>query len=187
MGKLITVTGGARSGKSSFAESLCKDFKSSVLYVATSIPFDDEMKDRIYKHQMQRPENFYTLEKYKNLDFEIKNSIKTEKAVLIDCITIMITNLMLEKEIDFNNCSIDQINSIEAEILNEIEKIILLKNEIDATIICVTNELGSGIVPQSRFSRVFRDIAGRANQKLAESSNEVYFVVSGIAVKIKGE
>ncbi len=185
MGRLIVVTGGARSGKSTFAEKLAKDCNCNVVYIATSIPFDDEMRARIKKHVEQRPSNWKTIEAYKDMDRHLANEKSKHVAFLLDCITIMITNLMLDTSLDWDKASNEEIDGIEAEIKMEVEKLLKVINEKGTTFILVTNEIGMGIVPENRLSRIFRDIAGRINQMLAKAADEVYLCVSGIPVKIK--
>jgi adenosylcobinamide kinase / adenosylcobinamide-phosphate guanylyltransferase len=181
MSKITLVTGGARSGKSSFAQSILQD--KEVLYIATSIPFDDEMNDRIRKHREDRPHNWDTIECYKDIYIHLKD--RKEKYMLLDCLTIMVTNLMFYYEKDWDNIDMDGINKIEALIADEIKKLIECVRSLDINLVIVTNELGMGIVPASLLSRAFRDIAGRMNQIMAKLSDEVYFVVSGIPMKIK--
>ncbi|SHK53464.1 adenosylcobinamide kinase /adenosylcobinamide-phosphate guanylyltransferase [Clostridium cavendishii DSM 21758] len=178
---MILVTGGARSGKSSFGESLLKD-KDNVLYIATSIPFDDEMKSRVKKHQEDRPSSWDTLEEYKDLGAKISKRDKKYDGIILECITIMISNLMLEnfdeeREIDYV--------TLEKDIMKEMKSLVEELKKVNSKVVLITNEVGAGIVPENRLAREFRDIAGRVNQYLARESEEVYLVVSGIGVKIK--
>lgn len=185
MGKLVLVTGGARSGKSSFAEEYVKKLGENILYVATSIPFDDEMKLRIKKHREQRPSHWETLEAYKDLDLKLKDKLESKSAVMLDCITIMVTNIMFEKNIDWDNVRADDIIVIEQAVREEIDKLISAVKEAEVPFVLVTNETGMGIVPDNAISRIFRDTAGRVNQIIARAADEVYLCVSGIPVKIK--
>lgn len=185
MGNIILVTGGARSGKSTFAEEEAKKAGTNVIYIATSIPFDDEMKDRIKKHRQQRPSNWETVETYKDIDLHLKGRLEGKNAVLLDCITIMVSNLMLEKAYDWEGMAVDEINEVEAKVKIEIDKLINVAQESSVPFIIVTNELGMGVVPPTSLGRAIRDIAGRANQMLARAASEVYLCVSGIPVKIK--
>lgn len=185
MGHLIVITGGARSGKSNFAEMLAKDYNCDVVYIATSIPFDDEMKARIKKHIEQRPRHWKTIEAYRDIDVHLAKEKIGRKVFLLDCITIMITNIMLETHIDWDSTSDKEIDYVENEVKMQIEKVLKASKEIDSNFILVTNEIGMGIVPENKLSRIFRDIAGRMNQILAKSADEVYLCVSGIPVKIK--
>lgn len=185
MKKLILVTGGARSGKSTFAEEKAKEFGNDVLYIATSKAIDDEMKQRIAKHRAQRPAEWETLEDYKNLDRLIADKISEKSAIMLDCITIMISNLMLDECFDWDNLSREKVEEIEGLIEEEIRKLISISNFAGIPLILVTNEIGLGVVPPSAIGRDFRDIAGRMNQILAKAADEVYFCVSGIPMKLK--
>lgn len=186
MGKLILVTGGARSGKSTYAEILAKDAGKGVMYIATSIPFDDEMKERVRKHRARRPSNWGTFEGYKDLKRVFLEKEIPFETILLDCITIMVTNLMFEfGGSHVENLDEEAINKIQKEILEEIAEFLdaaILNTE---TSILVTNEVGFGIVPDNRLSRIFRDISGKANQYIASRADEVYLIVCGLPMKIK--
>lgn len=179
---LILVTGGSRSGKSKFAEELLNE-QEEVLYIATAIKTDLEMEDRIKKHIERRKKSWQTFEGYKNLDEVIEKS--NAQYVLLDCITIMVTNLLFEKERSFDSITLEDIESILNEIKNEFKKLILKAKELNKTVIMVTNEIGSGIVPEYKISRVFRDIAGIINQFIAGCCDEVYLIVCGLSLKLK--
>lgn len=196
MGKLCLVTGGARSGKSRFAEKMARDLNESVLYIATSIVFDEEMKDRVKKHRAQRPKSWETFEGYKNLGPVVLNTKNKHKGILLDCATIMMTNLLFDivgttfddardaaniTEIITN----ERLAEIEAKVIKEFEAFINAVEETNLTAIVVTNEIGFGVVPETVLGRVFRDIAGRVNQYIASRAEEVYLVVCGIEMKIK--
>lgn len=185
MSKLILITGGARSGKSTLAENKAKELGKNILYVATATAFDDEMKQRIKLHRQQRPQNWQTVEAYKDLGNNIGKHIKNVDGVLLDCVTVMITNLMMDEMSDFDNIKDCEAVEFEAVVESEISKIIEFSKSIDKTIIIVTNEVGMGIVPFYASTRLFRDVAGRANQKLAFAADEVYLCTCGIPLKIK--
>jgi len=186
MAKIILITGGARSGKSTYAEKLAMEENTKVLYVATSIPFDDEMKERVKKHRSRRPSNWDTFEGYKDLKNIFTNQSLEFNVVLLDCITIMVTNLILEKiGENIEIFSEEELNQIEREILKEIADFLDAAMATTKSIILVTNEVGLGIVPEYKLARVFRDIAGRVNQYIASRAEEVFLVVCGIPVKVK--
>ncbi len=185
MGKLILVTGGARSGKSTFAEDKAKGFGTEVLYIATAKPIDKEMEVRIARHRAQRPASWATLEAYKNLDLELDSISEGKNAILLDCITVMVSNLMLDESWEWDELSRERVEEIEHTIMHQIERLITFIKTHDVPFILVTNEVGLGVVPPSAMGRDFRDIGGRVNQLLARVSDEVYFCVSGIPVKIK--
>lgn len=184
MGSIFYITGGARSGKSTFAEKLAKESKKKVAYVATSIPFDEGMKSRIKKHQAQRPKDWSTIERYKDFH-EVKGTQEYESAdlLLVDCITVMINNLMFYSGLDFDTCSIDEVNELEKNIMAEVDKLLSLSEEKD--MIVVSNELGMGLVPAYLMGNYYRDIVGRINQLIASKANDVYFIVSGLDIKLK--
>lgn len=183
MGKIIFVIGGARSGKSAFAESLARQYGDDVAYIATSIATDAEMEERIRLHRQHRPASWTTYEAYKGIG-AIINGINA-KAVLLDCITIMITNLMMEQDIDWDHCTVEQADRAEALVRAEVEAMLASAKNSCADLIAVSNEVGMGLVPEYPLGRVFRDIAGRINQIIAKQADEVYFVVSGIPIRIK--
>ncbi len=183
--KIVLVTGGARSGKSTFAEEYIKGINSSIGYIATAEPFDEGMKDRIQKHINQRPQSWPTFECYEEISPKIVEISGVCNVVLLDCITVMVTNLMFKKCMDWNTINRDEIDRIEKEILEEIKQLILELKEHQLSAVLVTNEVGAGIVPENRLARIFRDIAGRINQELAKQADEVFFVVSGIPMAIK--
>lgn len=186
-GKSILITGGARSGKSSYAEKLAKDLKGNILYIATSIPFDEEMKQRVKKHQESRPKEWDTYEGFKNLGSVIKSQAHQYDGILIDCVTIMVTNLLFDYigDYDVDNLVKDKTDEIERSIEKDIKALLEAIKACDIPVILVTNELGSGIVPERKLGRIFRDIAGRMNQIIGANVDEVYLAVCGIPLKIK--
>ncbi|AZR74645.1 bifunctional adenosylcobinamide kinase/adenosylcobinamide-phosphate guanylyltransferase [Anoxybacter fermentans] len=187
---LTLVTGGARSGKSKFAEKLVSHYlalnkEESVLYIATAVAFDEEMKERIRRHQAQRPAHWRTVEQYRGLSEVFKRS--KEKVILLDCITLMISNLLFEAGLNEERPNLKEVELVEKAIVNEINEMLReIKKLKDREIILVTNELGMGLVPAYPLGRIFRDIAGRVNQRIAEVSDRVYFMISGIPTLIKG-
>lgn len=187
MGKIVLVTGGARSGKSNFAEEYCKTYNDSVAYIATAQILDDEMRDRVIKHREQRSSKWSTWEVNSNLFIEISKIADTCDVALLDCITIMILNLMYcDEEADYDNMTMDEINKVEGLIKEEFKRVIDYVSNSQMDMIMVTNEIGLGIVPENRLSRVYRDIVGRINQQCAKAADEVYLVTCGIPMKIKG-
>lgn len=186
MSKIVLVTGGARSGKSNFAEKLCIDQNNSTAYIATSIPFDDEMKDRVKKHKESRPQNWNTYEIYKDIYSIIKEISNKHKTVILDCVTLLVNNLMFTYDMDIDKANQEEINELEKYIKDQVKKLIEEIKKTNLYFVVVTNELGMAVVPDNKLSRVYTDIVGRINQQIASQSDEVYFVVSGIPMKIKG-
>ncbi len=185
MGRLIFVTGGARSGKSRFAEELLCGL-DKLLYIATAVPFDEEMKERVRLHRERRDARWKTVEQYSGLG-KVFDQHAESSGILLDCITVMVTNLMLEDcSIDWDIITSSEIDSIEKRVVIEIDELIEAAGRFSGVAVIVSNETGMGIVPANPLSRNFQDIAGRINQKIASRADEVYFTVSGIPVKIKG-
>ena len=193
---LIFVTGGAKSGKSKFAEEMLlklNNGKQKNIYLATSLIFDEEMKEKIRLHKKRRKNDWFTVETYKNFENELnnffENNDKTKNNMLVDCLTNMITNIILEnKNIDWDNFEkklyIQTLEKLNKNVENSVNKLLNVTNEFENVII-VSNELGMGLVPSYPLGRYFREIAGKMNQIVAEKADEVYFVVSGIPMKIK--
>jgi len=187
MGRIIFVTGGARSGKSRFAEELLAGM-DNVLYIATAIAFDDEMRERIKLHRERRNPLWSTFEGSSGLGEKILSSSSSHEAILLDCITIMVTNLMLENHnTDWDKVTPAETVLIEKRINAEIDELIKSIVNFHGMTVIVSNEVGMGIVPATPLSRHFRDIAGKINQKIAAAADDVYFTVSGIPMKIKGD
>lgn len=172
----IFIIGGARAGKSSYAQKVATNIGGKVLFVATAEAKDEDMRLRIEKHKKSRPSNWKTLEAPVDVANVIADSIGDASVVLIDCITMLVSNVMLG--IADGKCG-------ESEVLKEIEALISVIESKSATFIVVSNEVGLGIVPDNELSRTYRDFLGRANQLLAQYADEVYLMVAGIPVKIK--
>ena len=182
MSKITLVTGGSRSGKSTFAENLLKN-TDDVLYIATAIITDEEMRHRIEKHINSRNPQWTTYEGFCDLDIAIESYY--ESNIMLDCVTIMTTNLMFNKQIDFDNISMEEVDELLSSIKIEFEKLILKARATNKNLVMVTNEVGLGLVPETKLSRVFRDIAGFVNQYIASLSDEVYLVCCGLPLKLK--
>ena len=172
-GKLIFVTGGARSGKSSFAEKLAFKAAKDRFYIATLQGLDEEMKDRIARHKSQRlGKNWKTVEEPLDILNALKRVDRKKRAVLIDCLTLWISNMMMK-------------NYKEKEIILAAETIAEQARRGQAKVIVVSNEVGMGLVPESGLGRDFRDIQGRVNQVFALRARKVYFTVAGIPLELK--
>lgn len=188
MGKIVFATGGARSGKSTFSENYIKARYDRVAYIATAVPFDDEMKDRIAKHQAQRPGHWQTLEAYQNLHLLVADIASRHEACLLDCMTIYVTNHMMDAcdWIDWNQPSPELVNRLQAQILAEVKLLLDGVKASSVDFVFVSNELGMGLVPENPMARAFRDIAGRVNQLVASEADEAYLLVSGLPIALKG-
>jgi adenosylcobinamide kinase/adenosylcobinamide-phosphate guanylyltransferase len=200
--KFVLILGGARSGKSSFAQSLAKRLGKKVLFVATGEPLDEEMTSRIEEHKRRRPKNWRTLEIDTRVGQKLQGQINDADVVLLDCITLLVSNVILNPSLSavakpFVIChseevkqskNLEKINPAKAEtqVMTEMEDLIDCIDKHEGNFIVVSNEVGLGLVPDNKLGRMYRDLLGKANQLLAQYASEVYLMVSGIPVKIKG-
>ncbi len=180
--KLILITGGVRSGKSSFAESLAEKMSKRVAYIATAQGLDNEMKERIAEHRKRRPKYWKTFEETEQVAVIIERINSSTDVVIIDCLTLLVSNLIS----DFQE-EISKQHELFTKVLKEVDLIIKAVLKSEATVIIVSNEVGLGLVPANPIGRFYRDILGKANQSIASYSDQVYFMVSGIPLLIKGK
>lgn len=184
MGKLVLFLGGARSGKSSCAESMAHELGGeSVLYVATAEARDEEMVDRIAKHQAARLEAWGTLEEPRNVTAALRTTYNGEKVVMLDCMTLLVTNLM-PSAVGFEQVEVD-VEEYERVVMEEVENLLAFIGETDVVFLLVSNEVGMGLVPAYELGRAYRDILGRVNKTLAAAAEEVHFLVAGIPMRVK--
>jgi adenosylcobinamide kinase/adenosylcobinamide-phosphate guanylyltransferase len=181
--KSTLITGGARSGKSHFAQELALKAGGAVLFVATAEAGDAEMKRRIEAHRRARPSTWETIETAIHVGRQIPGHIGKAQTVIIDCITLLINNV-LQQYSQHHDEEIDEA-LIEKEVMAEIGELINCIDQSDASFIIVTNEVGLGLVPPNKLSRLYRDLLGKANQMLAQHADEVLLMVAGVPVKIK--
>lgn len=176
--KLTLVLGGTRSGKSAFAEELAKRWGKKVTYVATAACLDQEMERRIAKHRAVRPPHWVTVEATQNIPQVIKEVAPASQVILIDCLTLLVSNLLFQEE---------NLEPLEAEkrVLREIEELALTAQDSPCRIVIVSSEVGLGLVPDNELGRLYRDILGKANQIVASAARDVYLVVAGIPVELK--
>ncbi len=180
------VIGGARSGKSTYAEQKAKEYGNKVLYLATAVVTDQAMADRVKKHQEQRPSTWSTIEIYSNFQ-ELANykEFMECEAVIIDCITTLIGNFMFDSKIDFDSCKPEEVNELEKKITLEVLSLIEVCNKNNKKLVIVSNETGMGVVPSYYMGNYFRDMSGRINREIAGKADFMYFVFSGIPIKLK--
>jgi adenosyl cobinamide kinase/adenosyl cobinamide phosphate guanylyltransferase len=174
---IYLITGGVRSGKSSYAEAVAKYFSREVLYIATLGPSDEEMKSRISKHRASRPEHWRTLE----TKFKLAQSIQecSETVVLIDCLSGFVSNVVLEHEVLGEE-------GVLGKALQMVDELVNVLSQTEKTVIIVTNEVGYGVVPPYPLGRWFRDALGLANQRVAKIADAVALVTVGISQALKG-
>ena len=177
--ELILITGGARSGKSAFAERLAMRGKR-VLFAATAEALDDDMARRIAAHRSSRPAEWDTLEEPRSLPEAIRRKAAGAAVpydtIIVDCLTIWVSNLLLLHE---GNAD------AEARILDAAKKLLDVHESSDATWIVVTNEVGLGVVPPSSLGRTYRDTMGRVNSLVASRADKVYLMAAGLALDLK--
>ena len=164
------VLGGARSGKSAFAEQLAEASGPERVYIATGRAWDEEMKQRILLHRSRRGEGWKTVEEPLNLAGALAASAGRDRVVLVDCLTLWVTNLMMAEE----------------EIDAAFESLVAGLPRLAGRVVFVSNEVGMGIVPENAAARAFRDHAGRLNQMVAAAADDVYFIAAGLPLKLKG-
>jgi adenosylcobinamide kinase/adenosylcobinamide-phosphate guanylyltransferase len=191
MGKLILILGGARSGKSTFAEQKAKELGGdNVLYVATSEAKDEEMQQRVVKHRSERSSAWGTLEAPRNVAQAIHRDRTAARVILLDCMTFLVANHLMDaaapKENPIDAPSADPFDpQIETDVAAEVEALVAYVKESDVILLVVSNEVGLGVVPPYELGRAYRDILGRANQILARYADEVQLLVAGIPMKVK--
>jgi len=197
---MIFVTGGARSGKSALAERLARErailagegrlledsensvagviVEAAVTYIATAEARDGEMRERIAEHRERRPDSWRTVEAPDNLPEAVEEALAGDGVVLVDCLTVYISNLLMSNGIAGGQ-------RVKRAVDREMDELVEVCRSGDGRVIMVSNEVGMGIVPDNMLARTFRDVAGRANQKLAAAADEVYLCVSGIPMRVK--
>jgi len=173
MGCLIFVTGGARSGKSRFAQSLAEDCSGPLLYIAAAEPGDPEMADRIARHRDQRGPRWRTLEEPLRIAARLPGEAAGADGVLFDCLTIWLANLFEES------------GSNPAPVLEEVDRLLAAIEGLAMPVIVVANEVGGGIVPENPLARAFRDLAGTASQRMAAAAADAWLVVAGLPLRLK--
>lgn len=176
--KIILVAGGARSGKSAFAERYAAALSGRHAYVATARIFDQEMADRIAAHRRRRPPSWQTWEVPEDLPSVMDRICQAADVVLVDCLTLYFSNYLFAHDGEDDDAVIDGA-------VAELQRIMTAFRRAGVTAIFVTNELGCGIVPMEHVSRLYRDLIGRVNQEAAAEADEVYLSVCGLTVEVK--
>ena len=167
----VLVLGGARSGKTGFAERLAMRAGERPAYLATAEALDAEMSERVKAHQEKRGPQFATIEEPLRLSAAIAEAAKTHDVILVDCLTLWITNMIIANQ----------------NVAGAVDELLVTLGAITTSkVILVSNEVGLGIVPDNAMARMFRDLAGAAHQRLAEICDDAYFVVAGLPMVLKG-
>jgi len=190
---LILILGGARSGKSTFADRLAASSRRSVAFIATATAGDDEMRERIARHRASRSKDWHTLEEPLNLARAVRQAAELADVLLLDCVTLWLGNMLLQEpgQYDKNGEGEEEFNTtgrlFDEKAVKEIEALLAVVQLLgpNKTLIVVTNEVGFGIVPDNPLGRLYRDTLGYVNQRLAQAADRVYLMVAGMAVDIK--
>ena len=178
MKQFILVTGGSRSGKSSWAQKTAEAISARRVFIATCPIIDDEMRERIRKHREARDErNWHTIEEPLDIAGAIDSSHKFP-VVLVDCLTLWINNLMYRAKMETMTIT-------ETDVAAECRIVIEAAMRHPGSVLFVTNEVGMGIIPENALARLYRDLAGRCNQVIAEACDRVVLMVSGFPLEIK--
>lgn len=186
-GSLTLIVGGVRSGKSNFAQSLATRLGSDdVLFVATAEARDGEMHRRIQLHRDARPSAWTTAEIPQDVGVslaklfadQIQNGKSIPKVILLDCLTLLISNEMCSSE-----TACDDVDLLEAKVRREVQDIIKITKKFDSHVVIVSGEVGSGVVPEHAMGRLFRDLLGMANQQFSAVATSTYLMISGLAIE----
>ncbi len=178
----ILILGGARSGKSRFAREMALRLGDKVLFVATAEALDEEMKQRIEEHKRERPSSWRSIEVPTGVGRKIREEVGDAQVVIVDCLTLLVSNVIGQCGDDLEQISAEL---VQARLTAEIDELRGCINGSTATFILVSNEVGMGLVPETRLGRVYCDLLGKANQILAERADRVYFMLSGMPLSLK--
>ena len=173
MNKIIFIIGGCRSGKSTYALQTAEKMPAErKIFIATCVPQDNEMKQRVARHQKERSHTWTTVEEPLHLPQALLENSPKADVILVDCLTLWVSNLLMQ-------------SGDEKKIADKIPQLIDALEKATCPIVLVSNEVGTGIVPENRLARQFRDITGWVNQAVAKSANKVVWMVAGIPVTVK--
>lgn len=187
-GAVTLILGGARSGKSAYAERLASGSGRPVLYVATATAGDEEMAARIAAHRMQRPQEWRTVEAPYNLWQAVHSNAQAGDAILIDCLTLWVSNVLLRElgdAAEVESVPAATWTAIEAALSSEVEALIADAREWSLALLLVSNEVGMGVVPAFPLGRRFQDILGRVNQAVASKAEAVVLMIAGLPVDVR--
>ena len=185
--RLILILGGARSGKSTFAERLAATSSKRVAFIATATASDEDMRDRIARHQASRLPTWITIEEPLNLVVAVQQASEQADVILLDCMTLWLSNWMARHSNFIEEDDVRQQHAYTDGVLAGIEALISTISTLapSKTVIIVSNEVGLGIVPMHPLSRAYRDLLGWVNQRIARDAERVYLMIAGLGVDIK--
>ena len=178
-GPLILLLGGARAGKSTYAMRRAQDGKRAsadeICFIATAQALDEDMTKRIARHRAERPAHWRTIEEPYQIDEALRQASEA-RIVIVDCLTLFVSNWLMRHE-DEHEC--------EQFVRRITRNFLAIARDRQQTIICVSNEVGLGVVPDTNLGRVFRDLLGRVNQEFAAAADEVYLLIAGLPLQLK--
>ena len=180
MAEIWFVTGGARSGKSRFAERLAASTDRAVVYIATMEASDEELRARIAAHRAQRPDAWHTVEAPLELASALA-SIESDTCALIDCVSLWVNNRLLPLG---ESPTPEAVDELEAALREELDRLIDQARARSGPVIVVSNEVGAGVVPEYPLGRVYRDLLGRTNQQLASAADRAWLLVAGRTLEL---
>ena len=181
---LIFILGGARSGKSDYALERARQLAGDdpVLFIATAQAGDGEMGERISRHRAERPEHWQTLEAPLNVAAAWRSyTPQSARVALLDCVTLLVSNVLFAEGADPDTVAEDVLT---ARLMAELDALITAQRDLSATLIVVSNEVGLGIIPLGRVNRLYRDLIGRANRKLAQAADQAIFLLAGVPLDL---
>ena len=184
-GTLTFITGGARSGKSSFAERLALSHGGRVAYIPTAAVTDEEMALRIAKHQSRRPAQWRTVECTGTLGEALRDAAREADLALVDCLTVYLARLIPHDLPEDRAVGAEVVERTEKALDRELSALLAAIGDAGADVVLVSNEVGSGLVPAYPAGRLFRDLVGRANQRLAAAADFAYVVIAGTPLDLK--
>ena len=190
MSDIWFVTGGGRSGKTAYAESLLAGLRlpknPGVLFIATGVATDEEMEDRIKRHQESRPKEWITWERFRDFS-DIEQDFRPEQygAILLDCVTGLLMGILFDQIPDPDAFTGEDFERVERLSISEIDILIDYAIRYDKRLIFVTNEVGMGIIPETSYTRYYRDALGRINKHIAQAADEAVLMVAGLPVRLK--
>ncbi len=186
---LVLILGGARSGKSTFAERLAIASGKRVAYIATATAGDEDMQARIRQHQAERPAHWRTIEEPLQLARAVRKAASQADVILLDCMTVWLSNWLFSQG---DTTALEDVSALEIQrymkdILLEVEALLAVVADLEKgkMLVVVSNEVGLGIVPAYALGRLYRDMLGRVNQRLAAAATRVYLMIAGLGVDIK--
>jgi adenosylcobinamide kinase/adenosylcobinamide-phosphate guanylyltransferase len=181
VGKFTLILGGARSGKSSFAQQMAQRHTGPVIYLATAQALDSEMEQRIENHRLERPKDWITLEAPRGIVAALQRQPTTAGVILLDCLTLLVTNLVMTAAPDEDH---PDEQAAHQAVKDELAQLIPAIRASRSDWIVVSNEVGLGLVPPYPLGRIYRDLLGWANQEFAAFADEVFWMIAGIPVPI---